>query len=127
MKYQKPLAIVGGIVVAGIGLLFLRNFLKNAGGFNVRDVTKTKQADGLTTTPIKTAAVAAPPSTLQLLLGSARETVKSIVPSLNTRVPANAKLTPYGNTTSAAAALRSPTATPAANYRPSAWASIKPR
>lgn len=127
MKYQKPLAIVGGIVVLAFGALWVRNFLKNAGGFNVRDVTTTKQADGLTTTPIKTAAVAAPPSTLQLLLGSARDTVKSILPSLNTRVPANAKLTPYGNTVSAAAALRSPTATPAANYRPSAWASIKPR
>lgn len=127
MKYQKPLAIVGGIVVAGIGLLYLRNFLKNAGGFNVRDVTTTKKEGGLTTTPIKTAAVAAPPSTLQLLLGTARETVKSILPSLNTRVPANAKTTPYGNTTSAAAAYRAPIQSNAANYRPSAWASIKPR
>lgn len=127
MKYQKELAIVGGVVVLAFGALWVRNFLKNAGGFNVRDVTTTKKLDGLSTTPIKTAAVAAPPSTLSLLLGSARAAASSILPSLNSRVPANAKLTAYGNTDSAAAALRSPAATPAANYRPSAWASIKPR
>lgn len=127
MKYQKQLAIVGGIVVVGVGLLYVRNFLKNAGGFNVRDVTTTKQADGLTTTPIKTAAVAAPASTLSLLLGTAKQTVNSILPSLNPRVPANSKTQPYQNTTSAAAAYRSPVQSNAANYRPSAWASIKPR
>lgn len=126
MKYQRQLAVVGLIVVAGAGLYALRNFLAKSGGFNVRDVTSTKKEGGISTTPIKTSdvAVAAPASTLQLIVGGARAAATKVVRSFVPAAPSSSKLQPFQNATAAKAAYKAPLRP---ETRPSAWASIKPR
>jgi hypothetical protein len=133
MKYQKELAIVGGVTAAVVGVMLLRNFLQRSGGFNVSGVTATKK-DGITggtisTTPIKTSDVAyvAPASTLSLIIGKVASGINSVIPSGQSRLPASAKLTPFGSARAATAAYNSPIQGTAANYRPSSWAGLTPR
>lgn len=129
MKYQKPLAIIGGLALAaGLGM-WLRKSLIAAGGENTRGVTSTgtagiAQGQVTRTTPIKTSdvAVVAPQSTLSLLLnagGKVLQRVSSMVLPVTTD-----RLQQFGNPKSAAAAYTSPIRP---ENKPSAYASIKPR
>ena len=129
MKYQKPLAIVGGLVIAGGLFVWLRQTLIQTGGENTRGVTSTgtagiAQGQAIRTTPIQTSdvAVVAPQSTLSLLLnagGKVLHRVSSIVLPVTTD-----RLQQYGNPKSAQAAYTSPIR---ADYKPSSYATIKPR
>lgn len=130
MKYQKPLAIVGGIVVVGALLYWVRQSLIEAGNNDTRGVTSTATAgqaqEGATkTTPIQGSKVAfaAPSSTLSLLVNSgvrlARTAISSVLPVTNDR------LKPYGgNAASTASADKAPVRP---DYRQSAYSLLKPR
>lgn len=129
MKYQKPLAVVGGLVIAAGLFMWLRKSLVESGGENTRGVTSTgtagiAQGQAIRTTPIKTSevAVVAPQSTLSLLMqagGKVLHRVSSIVLPVTTD-----RLQQFGNPKSAQAAYTAPIR---AQYKPSSYATIKPR
>lgn len=129
MKYQKPLAIVGGITVAVALAIWIRRGLIEAGGEKTSGVTSTAtggqaQKMLIKTTPIQTSAVAvaAPKSTLALLAESGGK-VLSRVASLVLPVTTN-RLQPNGNPVSNAAAGTSPIRP---QYAPTPYANLNLR
>lgn len=129
MKYQKPLAIVGGLVLLGGLAYWVRQSLVQSGGENTRGVTSTGTAgqaqSGVTrTTPIKLGdvAVVAPLTTLSLLLQSGGRVLQrigsSVLPVTTDRRQA------FNNPDSARAAYTAPIRP---DYKPSAYATLKPR
>lgn len=129
MKYQKPLAIVGGLVLLGGLAYWVRQSLIQSGGETTRGVTSTGtagQAQGSVTrtTPIKLGdvAVVAPLTTLSLLLQSGGRVLQrigsSVLPVTTDRLQA------FNNPDSAKAAYTSPIRP---DYKPSSYATLKPR
>lgn len=129
MKYQKPLAIVGGLVLLGGLAYWIRNSLIQSGGENTRGVTSTATAGqaqgGVTrTTPIKLSdvAVVAPLTTLSLLLQSGGRVLErlgsKVLPVTTDRRQA------FNNPVSAQAAYTAPIRP---DYKPSSYATLKPR
>lgn len=129
MKYQKPLAIVGGLVLLGGLAYWVRQSLIQSGGARTRGVTSTGtagqvQGEVTRTTPIKLGGVAvvAPLTTLSLLLESGGRVLHKlggmVLPVTTDRRQA------FGNKASAAAAFTAPIRP---EYKPSAYATLKPR
>lgn len=129
MKYQKPLAIVGGIAIA-VGLaIWIRRGLIESANENAKAVTSTatggqSQTKLIKTTPIQTSDVAfvAPANPLKLIAdigGRVLQRVGSLVLPSHTDV-----LQPQGNPVSARAAYTSPIRP---DYAPTPYANLKPR
>lgn len=129
MKYQKPLAIVGGLVLLGGLAYWVRQSLIESGGAKTRGVTSTgtagqAQGEVTRTTPIKLGEVAfvAPLTTLSLLLQSGGRLLQkvgsSVLPVTTDRRQA------FNNPDSARAAYTAPIRP---EYKPSSYATLKPR
>lgn len=129
MKYQKPLAVVGGIAIA-VGLAFwIRRGLIQSANENAKAVTATAtggqaQTKLIKTTPIKTSEVAyvAPANPLAALAaagGRVLQRVSSLVLPVTTD-----RTQPFKNPVSAAAAYNAPIRP---DYAPTPYANLNPR
>lgn len=131
---NKQARIALAVVVGAAVIYWARNRLSNDATVSVRGVTEStvggnvggnkKSKKTVTTTPIKTAAVIAPNSTLDALGSAVGGGTNGNAPSMVNKVGANSRTIPFGSPTLARAAIRSPLVTPASNYRGSTYVPI---